>query len=105
VRTQIDFGYEGFTITQSQDAKPFLEFAETLRNKKESVHTERWNHYAIIPVPIQVEMHKAGINPTRDPKAAFQYINKYHPEYKVTNLWHDSPRAGRRDTRIRIKTE
>lgn len=104
IRTTLDYHDDGkVTVTRTEDIEPALKLAQYLRNENQGVHKERWNHYAIIPVSVQLEMHKAGINWSVDCKAATQYINKHHPELKVTNLWHDSHQAGKKDARIQVK--
>jgi hypothetical protein len=104
VKTTLDYYDDGkVVVNRSQDIEPTLRLAQYLRNENEGVNKESWNHYAIIPVLGQVEMFRAGVNLEKDPKAAVQWINKYHPEWKVTNLWHDSPKAGRRNPKTIVK--
>lgn len=104
IKTKLDYHDDGkVTITRTEDVAPALEFARYLRNENEGVHKDRWNHYAVIPVSLQLKMHKEGVNPWGDPKEVTKYINKYAPQYKVTNLWHDSVKAGKKDVKIQIK--
>lgn len=104
VKTIIDYHDDGkVTVKRVQDIEPALEFAQTIRKLRKPTKKEHWNHYAIVPVVVQLEMLKAGIDMARDPKAAIQWINKNRPELKLTDKWQDDRRAKLSNPKIIVK--
>ena len=100
-RRFIDEGDGSITIKQSQDMSGCVEYAKNIRNDP-GKEKENWHQYAIIPNLVQEEMYKKGIDVARDGRAVFQYVNAYYPALKLTNKWHDSPKA-KKDGRIIVK--
>jgi hypothetical protein len=78
-------------ITPHQNVKPILDYARDRRNSGENDKVGDFNHYAIIPPVVEVELKKKGID-IRDPASTAKIIKEIetnYPHLKVTNLVHD----------------
>lgn len=79
-------------ITKSEDVEPLLDHHAELRNTRatdKGIKEGLW-HYASIPMTVQYELLKRGINIFRaeDRKKMFDVINSEYPHLKTTHKTH-----------------
>lgn len=57
---------------------------------------EGWWHYAYVPPIVMNQMRLHGIDPAKDTKAVFQFVNRFYPDLRTSEKWHDDFRPVRR---------
>ena len=77
------------THTQ-QDMQPFLDYTKGCRNDGGNDKVGDFNHYAVIPAWVELELRNKGINIYRKEYTArlLKEIDENYPFCKVTNLTH-----------------
>lgn len=82
----------GLFIHTKQDVSPVVEWAKKQRNsgKNDKVNKQDFNHYAIIPAHVELELRQKGINiyKKENTKRLLKEINTNYPHLKVTNMKH-----------------
>jgi hypothetical protein len=81
----------GLFIHTKQDCQPVIDHAKKLRDSGVNDKVGLFNHYAIIPAGVELELRDKGLSiyDRNNTKRLLQEINTNYPHLKVSNLTHN----------------